>query len=102
RRRVLPDPFPYNYEYVYSRIVRKYYSRAGIKNANLHSLRKTAGALLVQSGIGIYGVSKFLGHSSVTVTERHYADLLQRNYTEMSNTLDDAIPKISEPNLKLG
>jgi site-specific recombinase XerD len=95
RRRVLSAPFPYNYEYVYSRIVRKYYKRVGIKDANLHSLRKTAGALLVQRGVTIYGVSRFLGHSSVTVTERHNVDLLQKNYTEMSATLDEAIPKIS-------
>ena len=95
RRRALSEPFPYNYEYVYSRIVRKYYNRVGIKDANLHSLRKTAGALLVQRGVTIYGVSRFLGHSSVTVTERHYVDLIQKNYTEMSATLDEAIPKIS-------
>ena len=95
RRRDLSEPFPYNYEYVYSRIVRKYYKRVGIKDANLHSLRKTAGALLVQRGVTIYGVSRFLGHSSVTVTERHYVDLIQKNYTEMSATLDEAIPKIS-------
>jgi len=101
RRRHLPAPFPYKYEYVYSRIVRKYYKRVGIKDTGLHSLRKTAGALLVQSGISIYGVSKFLGHSSVTVTERHYADLVQRNYAEMSEALDKAIPRVSEPSTRL-
>ena len=97
KRRHLPAPFPYKHDYVYSRIVRKYYPRAGIKNANLHSLRKTAGALLVQEGIDIYQVSRFLGHSSVTVTEKHYADLLEKNYSDISTVLDNAIPRVSEP-----
>ena len=96
RRRHLEYPFPYNHGYVYSRIVRKYYMRAGIEKANLHTLRKTAGALLIQQGISIYQVSKFLGHGSVTVTERHYVDLLQTDYTLMSESIETAISNISE------
>ncbi|MFA4838721.1 MAG: tyrosine-type recombinase/integrase [Candidatus Neomarinimicrobiota bacterium] len=55
-------------------------------NANIHSLRKTAGYLLIESGVDIYRVSKFLNHSSVTVTEKHYADLL-RKITQKSQKL---------------
>ena len=97
KRRHLEYPFPFRYEYVYSRIVKKYYKRAGIRNANLHTLRKTAGALLIQQGVDIYRVSRFLGHSSVVVTERHYTDLLQKEYADMTAALENAIPKISEP-----
>ena len=97
KRRHLEHPFPFRYEYVYSRIVKKYYKRSGIKNANLHTLRKTAGALLIQQGVDIYRVSRFLGHSSVVVTERHYTDLLQKEYSDMTAALENAIPKISEP-----
>jgi site-specific recombinase XerD len=96
KRKNLLAPFPYNHGYVYSRLVRKYYRKAGIKNANLHSLRKTAGAMLVQQGVDIYQVSRFLGHSSVTITERHYIDLLQKNYSDMSAVLDRAIPKVND------
>ena len=96
KRRDLEFPFPFKYEYVYSRIVKKYYKRAGIKNANLHTLRKTAGALLIQQGVDIYRVSRFLGHSSVVVTERHYLDLLQKEYSDMTAALENAIPRISE------
>ena len=96
KRRHLEYPFPFGYEYVYSRIVKKYYKRAEIKDANLHTLRKTAGALLIQQGVDIYRVSRFLGHSSVVVTERHYTDLLQKEYADMTATLENAIPKISE------
>ncbi len=38
-------------------------------------LRHTFGSVLVQHGVSIFKVSKWMGHSSVTVTERHYAGL---------------------------
>lgn len=40
-----------------------------------HALRKTFGSWLVQAGEPMTGVSRLLGHSSVVVTERHYAEL---------------------------
>lgn len=87
-RKHLEQPFPYTYDGVYEMIVRKYYSLAGIQSANLHTLRKTAGASLIQAGVDIYRVSKFLGHSSVTVTERHYVDLLQEDYQEIARIME--------------
>ena len=50
--------------------------RLGIKNARFHDLRRTFGYNLIKQGRPIYEVSKLLGHSSVTTTERHYAPLL--------------------------
>ena len=50
--------------------------RLGIKNARFHDLRRTFGYNLIRQGRPIYEVSKLLGHSSVTTTERHYAPLL--------------------------
>ena len=50
--------------------------RLGIKNGRFHDLRRTFGYNLIKSGMGIYKVSKLLGHSSVTTTENHYAPLL--------------------------
>ena len=41
-----------------------------------HDLRRTFGYNLIRQGRPIYEVSKLLGHSSVTTTERHYAPLL--------------------------
>ena len=79
---------------------RKLFVKAKISDANLHTLRKTAGALLIQAGVDIYRVSKFLGHSSVKVTEQHYVDLLQSDYSDMSTILEQKIPtadQISEP-----
>lgn len=90
-RKHLEQPFPYTYDGVYEMIVRKYYSLAGIQGANLHTLRKTAGALLIQEGVDIYRVSKFLGHNSVQVTERHYIDLLRQDYYDISRILENRV-----------
>jgi|GEM_PF-127505 len=87
RRRNLPYPFPLKYRHVYRTIVEKLFAKAKIENANVHTLRKTTGALLIEMGVDIYRVSKFLGHSSVTVTEKHYVDLLKKDHVDMSNLL---------------
>ena len=50
--------------------------RLGIPDIRFHDLRRTFGYNLIRQGRPIYEVSKLLGHSSVTTTERHYAALL--------------------------
>ena len=100
RRRTERAPFPYTYSAVSQALSRKLFVKAKIADANLHTLRKTAGALLIQAGVDIYRVSKFLGHSSVKVTEQHYVDLLRSDYSDMSTILERstvAVSKISEP-----
>jgi len=87
-RKYLEAPFPYAYDGVYEMIVRKYYPLAGIFDADLHVLRKTSGALLIQEGVDIYRVSKFLGHSSVTTTEKHYVDLLRQDYQDIARIME--------------
>ncbi len=91
-RKGLSAPFPYKYASVYRRIVMKAYVDAGIVGANIHSLRKTAGSRLVQKGVDIYRVSAFLGHSSVRVTEKHYAELLPSNYENLAEIIESGLP----------
>ena len=50
--------------------------RLGIPDIRFHDLRRTFGYNLIKQGRPIYEVSKLLGHSSVTTTERYYAPLL--------------------------
>ena len=50
--------------------------RLGIPDIRFHDIRRTFGYNLIRQGRPIYEVSKLLGHSSVTTTERHYAPLL--------------------------
>jgi len=72
-----------------SRIVKMHFKKAKIRNASVHTLRKTCGALLIQAGVDIFRVSKWLGHSSVLVTEKHYVDLLPNAYVDISNKLGE-------------
>ena len=52
-----------------------------LKNAGLPTeqpflrLRHSFGSLLAQKGVSIFKISKWVGHSSVAVTEKHYASL---------------------------
>ncbi len=52
-----------------------------------HSLRHTHATYLVQAGVPILAVSKLLGHSSVRVTEQHYAALSPENLHAEVNRL---------------
>ena len=87
RREELESPFILTYNQLYRRLM-KYYEAAEIENAAVHTLRKTCGANLIQNGVDIYRVSKWLGHSSVSVTEKHYVDLLKSDYEDLSLLLD--------------
>ena len=49
---------------------------AGLTQADpFQRLRHTFGSLLAQKGTSIYKIARWMGHSSVTVTEKHYAGL---------------------------
>ncbi|MCH7820133.1 MAG: tyrosine-type recombinase/integrase [Candidatus Marinimicrobia bacterium] len=74
----------------------EYYKEAGIEGANVHSLRKTFGSLLLQNGkADLYTVSKLLGHTSIRTTEKYYVDLLDENYRSSVKYLEDILPIIS-------
>lgn len=64
--------------------------RAGIPHLSPHDLRHTFGLRWLQRGGDIYTLSKVLGHSSVVVTEKHYAPVLQTD-------LDAKMRAVMEP-----
>jgi len=87
-------PFKFSPDYV-SHKLRDHFRLAGIKNATLHTLRKTFGSLILQeSHADIYTVSKLLGHSSVKVTERHYIHLLDENYQSCILSLGETLKSL--------
>jgi integrase/recombinase XerD len=49
-----------------------------------HALRHTSGTRWLQAGGDIYKLSKILGHSSVAITEAHYAHLLKEHLVAAS------------------
>src|SRR4249919_594825 len=52
--------------------------RAGLKGVTLHTLRHTCASRLVQAGVSLYMVRDWLGHSTITTTER-YANHVERH-----------------------
>ena len=67
----------WNYKLRYiSQTFKKNLRRLDIKDGRFHDLRRTFGLNLIKKGMPIYEVSKLLGHSSVSTTEKHYAPLL--------------------------
>ena len=80
-------PFPMDYNYLYKKF-KKYMEKAEVENVTLHDLRKTFGSLLIAQKVDIYRVSKLLRHSSVTVTESHYIDILDRDLEDTVKKLD--------------
>lgn len=67
---------------------RNYCSRVGIKDVSPHTLRNNFAKRFLMAGGDIYTLSRILGHSSVTVTEKAYLDLtdkdLKANYQSFS------------------
>jgi integrase len=64
---------------------------AGLEDVEWHDLRRTCGCRLIQDkGFSLLQVSKWLGHSSVKVTEKHYAflyvDDLERQLAKSGKT----------------
>lgn len=73
----------------FERNFRIYKERAGLyQNVTPHSLRNNFAKRCLMSGMDIYTLSRILGHSSVTVTEKAYLDLtvtdIRKNYQKFS------------------
>jgi len=49
--------------------------KSGLTHVTFHDLRRSCGTLLIQNGVPLHIVSRILGHSSTTVTEKVYAHL---------------------------
>jgi integrase len=58
-------------------VIAKGAEQAGIPHLTPHTLRHTYGTRWLQVGGDIYKLSRILGHTSVVVTEAHYAHLLK-------------------------
>jgi integrase/recombinase XerD len=70
----------------FQKLYRKVFKVAGVDGSS-HDLRHTYAIELLKKGTDIRAVSKALGHSSVTITERYYAKWTQSQQV----VLDDAL-----------
>lgn len=91
-------PIDYSKDQIYKKFVKGYFVELGLSDVNFHSIRKTCGALLIKNGVDIYRVSKYLGHSSVSVTEKHYVGLLKDDYQKLTDQMSDIYSKIEKIN----
>jgi integrase len=58
------------------RLVKRVGEHAGIEGLHPHMLRRTYGSQLINEGLRLEVISKLLGHSTTTITEKSYAALL--------------------------
>ncbi len=57
----------------FDKMYRQVFKAAGFVGRGSHEFRHTFSVELLKAGVDIRKVSKALGHSSVTITERYYA-----------------------------
>lgn len=62
--------------------------RAGVKGVTPHILRHTAASWMAESGVDMFRISRFLGHSDTKVTERRYAKLHPDFLADAADALD--------------
>jgi len=64
----------------------------------IHELRKECGTLLLKQGQPIEAVSRYLGHSTLQVTMKHYADIAkQRATVDLSSLLSKDVRPFPTP-----
>ena len=86
-------PFDYHPDTVTHKLA-NYLKVAGIEGANVHSLRKTFGSMIIQRDpTQLLHVSRLLGHASIRTTESYYVDLLDANLRDAVGYLDGQIPE---------
>ena len=61
--------------------IRKAFSRAGLTDCTIHTLRHTHASRLIQNGLSVYEVRAVLGHTDIRTTMR-YAHLEQVSVTQ--------------------
>jgi integrase len=75
----------------YRPVFREVAKLAKVNDAHPHRFRDTFAVELLLNGVPIEQVSMLLGHSSIKVTEKHYAPWVQARQKQLEESLDRAI-----------
>ncbi len=67
--------------------INKYLKRLGLTGGP-HALRHYCATQLLNAGVPIIKVSKFLGHADITTTQKHYEHLLVSDFAHVADVLD--------------
>jgi len=86
----------YRCEPVFDRLNEWLRSKGVKANKPLHEMRKEIGALIATEH-GIYAASRFLRHSDITTTARHYAQHKSRISVGLGKLLDTKIKSADQP-----
>lgn len=90
-----PRPY-YRCEETFKRLNAWLRSKGITANKPLHELRKELGALIATEH-GIYAASRFLRHSDISTTARHYADQKTRISVGLGKHLNSSIESLAKP-----
>jgi integrase len=66
----------------------KYCKEAGVKQIRIHDFRHSCASFLIQNGASIVLVSKYLGHSKISITLDTYTHLYKSELLEVSKLID--------------
>lgn len=75
----------------------KLLKKAGIENANFHTLRHTFATRCLESNINLLSISKTLGHSSIKVTGDIYIHMTDSHQKECLDKLADSYYTLQQP-----
>lgn len=70
---------------------------AGLHGLKWHSLRHTYASLMAGAGIDIYKVSRWMGHSNVSVTDGVYTHLFATDHASDMDKLDAFVTRLTGP-----
>jgi integrase len=70
------------------RTLRKVFKLAGVKGGHPHRFRDTFAVELLLAGVPLERVSVLLGHSSIKVTEKHYAPWIRARQEQLEADLE--------------
>lgn len=66
----------------------KYCKLAKVKQIRIHDFRHSTASLLINKGASIALVSKYLGHSNISITLNTYTHMYKSELSQISNVLD--------------
>lgn len=78
---------------VLSREINRICEKAKIEKFHFHQLRSTDTTMLFELGIPIEDISKYLGHTSINTTKKHYLELTDSRKQNISNVLQEHFSK---------
>jgi integrase len=74
----------------WQRTLAKLFEKAGVENGHAHRFRDTFSVNLLEAGVSLETVSTLLGHSSIRITEKHYAPWVKSRQIKLEESIEKA------------